>query len=121
MPIKLCVALMRGSTRRLPRNKRDGNEATQRTPGFVKRSDKQTSVASKLHETLIKPRPNGTLALPPSDKLPMTFKGPTMHRNQHVLQASPERFGDDFRCCPSRRLRFTPRRGEVPRCLPKVR
>lgn len=121
MPIKLCVTLMRGSTKRLPRNKRDGNEATQPTPGFVKRSDKQTSVASKLHETLIKPRPNGTLALPPSDKLPMTLKGQTMRGNQLVLQASLERFGDDFGCCPSCRLRFTPRRGEVPRCLPKVR
>lgn len=121
MPIKLCVTLMRGSTKRLPRNKRDGNEATQRTPGFVKRSDRQTSVASKLRETLIEPRPNGTLAEPPSDKLPMTRKGQTMHENQLVLQASLERFGDDFGCCPSYGLRFTPRRGEVPRCLPKVR
>ena len=121
MPIKLCVTLMRGSTKRLPRNKRDGNEATQRTPGFVKRSDKQTSVASTLHETRIKPRPNGTLALPPSDKLPMTLKGQTMHGSQLVRPASLERFGDDFGRCASCRLRFTSRRGEVPRCLPKVR
>ena len=121
MPIKPCVALMRGSTKRLPRNKRDGNEATQRTPGFVKRSDEQTSVASTLHETRIKPRPNGTLALPPSDKLTMTLTGQTMHGSQLVLPGSRERFGDDFGRCPSCRLRFTPRRGDVPRCVPNVR
>jgi hypothetical protein len=38
-----------------------------------------------------------------------------MRGNQLVLQASLERFGDDFRCRSSCRLRVTPRRGEVPR------
>jgi hypothetical protein len=96
VPIKLCVTLMRGSTKRLPKNKRDGNEATQRMPGFVRRSDKQTNAASKLHWTLIKPRRNGTLASQPSDKLPTTLKGQTTHGNPLVLQAPLERFGDEF-------------------------
>jgi hypothetical protein len=39
--------------------------------------------------------------LPPSDKLPMTLKGQTMHGSQLVRPASLERFGDDFGRCPS--------------------
>jgi hypothetical protein len=63
MAIKLCVTPRHGSTKPLRKNKRDGNEAILSTPGSVMRSDKQRTGVGKLHYMLMKPRPNGTLAL----------------------------------------------------------
>jgi hypothetical protein len=62
MAIELCVTLRHGSTKPLPKNRRDGNEAIQSTPGSVNRFEEQRTVARKLHDALIKPRLNGTRA-----------------------------------------------------------
>ena len=70
--IKLCVTPRHGSTKTLPKNKPDGNEATLSTPGSVNRSDKQRTAARKLHSALMKPRPNGTLAWLPGVRRAMT-------------------------------------------------
>jgi hypothetical protein len=76
--IKLCATPRHGSTKRLRKNKRDGSEAIQSTPGSVKRSDKQRRWVRKLHGALMKRRPNGTLALLHSDKRTMMPKERTM-------------------------------------------
>ena len=64
-PWRPSCALHRGmgARKRLRKNKRDGNEAILSTPGSVTRSDKQRRGVGKLHGALLKPRPNGTLAL----------------------------------------------------------
>jgi hypothetical protein len=78
MAIKLCVTLRHGSTKPLPKNRRDGNEAIQSTPGSVKRSDKQRRGVRTLHGALIKPRLNGTRALPRSVRRTMMPRERTM-------------------------------------------
>ena len=67
-----CVTPRHGSTKPLPKNKRGGSEAIPSTPGSVSRSDKQSRGVGKLHAALMKPRPNGTLALLRSVRRTMT-------------------------------------------------
>ena len=62
MAFKLCVTPRHGSTKTLPKNKRDGNEAILSTPGSANRSAKLGRGVGKVHCALIKPRPNWTLA-----------------------------------------------------------
>ena len=52
MPVKLCATPTLGSTRNLPKNKRDGNEVIQPTPRSVKRSDKQRTKVRTLNRAL---------------------------------------------------------------------
>jgi hypothetical protein len=79
MPMMLYATPTHGSTKPLPKNKHAGNEAIQRTLGSATTSDKQGTGVRKLHDELIKPRPNGTLALLHSDRQAMMPRRHDMH------------------------------------------
>jgi hypothetical protein len=68
MPMKLCVTQMRWTTKRLPRNRRNGNEPTRSTAGSAKGPTSKGKWARKPHGALIKPRPRGTLVWRHSDR-----------------------------------------------------